>query len=225
MLISILASPVLAQRPSKVDRMKARRAAEGSSKVDQGLTESLRLAKRGNVNSWNTAKKNISTARDALEILEISAATRNNDDTKKYRATLNDRVLEIYMAADGWLPAKLANEKPRSDAYTGSDKERLHEMAEKAWRKKWPNDKIVAIRFGRADWHRTIEEGLTAAGTVGIVKDFQFLELSVYVQESPNIVTGYPAYINRDNLSNSEDAGVKTKAGTHMSHDVPASAF
>ena len=78
------------------------------------------------------------------------------------------------MAADGWLPAKLGNKKARNDEYKESDKQRLHKMVEKAWSKEWPNDKIAAIRFGHEDWHRTVEEGLSATGTKIVVKDFSF---------------------------------------------------
>lgn len=223
-LISAISSPLYAQRKSKVDKLKERRAREGTVKVDKGLTEALNLAKKGNLNSWKSAKAKIALARDALKKLESSAATRDNADTKKYRADMKNRVKEIYMAADNWLPSKLGNANPREDMYLGGDIEDLRRKVEAQWQKIWPSDEIVAIRFGRDDWKRTVEEGYRD-GVKVVVKDVQFLELTVYVKESPNIVTGYPAYVNRDNLAKSENVGVYTKAGDHISHDVPASAF
>jgi len=222
-LVPIYSSDSFGAERRRLDKgamREARKASEGTNKIEKGLTEALALAGKSDVNSWNKAKRKIQDVRTALRDLEVSAAARRNPAIKKHRKDLEGRVDEIYNAADGWLPAALGSETPHPDAYGGGDKEKLRSMLESAWKKKWPTDEIIAVRLSVKDWKHTVERFPSGA----IIKDKQSLSAIVYVKESANIATGWAAFVNRDNLAKSEDCGVATKTG-FASQDVAISGF
>ncbi len=95
------------------------------------------------------------------------------------------------------------------DIYAGADKEKFRSMISSAWKKKYPQDKVLGIRFHSDHWVRNSNY---KADAVSIYKsDTSVLPVSVVVQRDDKIATIFPAYINKNNLSGAISAGVNTK--------------
>ena len=100
------------------------------------------------------------------------------------------------------------------DVYTGKDKKSLEKLVLEAWRGKYPKDEILGLRFHMKDWKR---DANYKANSTSIYKtDTSVLAVSVVVKDSPELATIFPAYINKDNLDGSVNAGVATKTSEYV---------
>ncbi len=104
---------------------------------------------------------------------------------------------------------KIETEPTPADIYSGSDKAKFHTMIDSAWRKKYPQDKILGIRFHSNSWVRNANYKTNATGIYKT--DTSVLPVSVVIQHGARFATIFPAYINKNNLTGSITAGVNTK--------------
>ncbi|BAO43310.1 hypothetical protein [Thiolapillus brandeum] len=109
---------------------------------------------------------------------------------------------------------KVASEPTPPDVYAGKDKEKFRSMIASAWKNKYPQDKVLGIRFHSDHWVRNSAYNTNATGLYKT--DTSVLPVSVIVQSSSTHATIFPAYINRNNLSGAISAGVDTKKKSYV---------
>lgn len=103
------------------------------------------------------------------------------------------------------------------DAYAGGDKAALEKVIREAWAAKHPKDRILGIRFHMQEWDRTQKLKWSEGDSSWNKIDHSVLCVSVIVQTSDTIATIYPAYLNRDHLSNDKTVpGVDTKGSAYV---------
>ena len=101
------------------------------------------------------------------------------------------------------------SEPAPADIYMGEDKEQFRSMNLSAWKKRYPNDKILGVRFPVDHW---IRNSNYKANATSIYKtDTSVLPARVVVQTDNSYATIFPAYINKNNLNGQITVGVDTK--------------
>ncbi len=109
---------------------------------------------------------------------------------------------------------RIQSEPTPPDIYKGADKEKFRSMISDAWKKKYPQDKVLGIRFHSDHWVRNSNY---KADAVSIYKsDTSVLPVSVVVQRDASVATIFPAYINKNNLSGEISVGVNTKKKSYV---------
>ncbi len=110
----------------------------------------------------------------------------------------------------------IAAERAPEEVYEGSDKEQLRKEILAEWKKAWPDDEVLAVRFHMKDFRRNVKWTWNDVDSAWEKSDKSVLAVTVIVKTSDKIATTYPAYINIDNLSNRKVIGVQTKGGQYV---------
>ncbi|MHC4406537.1 MAG: hypothetical protein ACYTG0_43485, partial [Planctomycetota bacterium] len=109
------------------------------------------------------------------------------------------------------------------DRYRGADRDRLAAAIEQAWRKRWPKDKPVGLRFHAADWKRQVSWQWNDAQRAWLKNDVSVLPVTVVV-ENPNdgkALLLYYAYLNKDHTKGGAvNIGVDTKSGSYVVREM-----
>jgi hypothetical protein len=114
--------------------------------------------------------------------------------------------------------AVLASTRLPDEVYTGSDKESLRTGVIRAWRKAYPNDEVLMVRFNRTKWERSTE---WKQNSVQWYKtDVSALAVRVVVKHSATTARLYVAYINKNHMKGSQDFGVRTKNGGYVVNEM-----
>ncbi|MCK4742251.1 MAG: hypothetical protein KAT25_00375 [Sulfuriflexus sp.] len=137
---------------------------------------------------------------------EVVALSRQLDETRKTTndaaATLEKEILE-------------SNRTPK-EIYTGSDKSKLEKIILAAWKKEYPNEEVLSVIFHRDSWKRNNILRWNQVLLSWEHSDWSYLETVVVTKTNSDIATIYPAYINKNNLNSSINAGVQTRDGKHV---------
>jgi hypothetical protein len=106
------------------------------------------------------------------------------------------------------------------DLYTGADKEEIRDMVTQAWKKKYPKDDILGVRFPNKTWVRDSVWRWSSADKGWSNNDTSVLRLAVIVKTDKTVATIYQAYVNRDNASDSVNVGVDTKGNEYVVEEM-----
>ena len=110
----------------------------------------------------------------------------------------------------------LADAKAPQDVYKGADKAKIKNMISSAWKKAYPEDQILAIRFHNADWKRTKTKKWNDAVKEWQYNDVSSLGVSVIVKADEKVATIYAAFVNKDHISGTMNTGVATKTSGYV---------
>ncbi len=111
-------------------------------------------------------------------------------------------------------PGKADSEPAPIDVYAGEDKEKFRSMILSAWKKRYPSDKVLGVRFPVDHW---IRNSNYKANATSIYKtDTSVLPARVVVQTDNRYATIFPAYINKNNLNGHITVGVDTKKSQYV---------
>jgi hypothetical protein len=120
---------------------------------------------------------------------------------------------EVDVAAEPILVERLANVACPADVYEGADREKLRTEILAEWKKTWPDDEVLAVRFPMEKAIRTKEKTWREADQTWVFTDTSVLRVSVIVKRTAKVASIYPAYVNTDHLSETVNYGVSTKTG------------
>lgn len=110
----------------------------------------------------------------------------------------------------------LAETSAPNDVYSEKDKAAIADAVSKAWKKKYPKDDILGIRFPNKAWVRDSIWRWNGATKSWYNNDTSVLRLNVVVKTDAKIATIYQAYVNRDNNSETVNVGVDTKGSEYV---------
>lgn len=124
-----------------------------------------------------------------------------------------DRAMERRAKDKEYKISNVGNieqEQTPPDVYSKGDKAELKKMIMEAWKAKYPQDKILGIRFHMKEWKR--EKNVRSNETSIYLNDKSALAVSVVTQTDDRVATIFPAYINKDNQSGTMNIGCDTKS-------------
>ena len=152
-------------------------------------------------------KQRLDRANDFLAVLETIKG-KDDPQVQKLISNWEAKKKDIDAAEESMATELLASVQTPPDVYNASDKKTLYKMIEKEWKRLYPEDKIMAIRFHNDTWNRSTEWKWNNSGWYKV--DTSVLAVKVIVKTSNEIATIYPAYINKDHLK-----GDKLNVGAH----------
>lgn len=114
----------------------------------------------------------------------------------------------------------LAEERPPAEKYKGADLEALRKQILAEWKKEWPKDEVLMVRFHMENFDRRETATWDEGSKSWSFDDRSVLCVTVIVKTSDKIATSYPAYINVDNIAKTTTFGVKTKGGVYVNEEM-----
>jgi len=114
----------------------------------------------------------------------------------------------------------IASVEAPQDVYNGGDKGELKGMIEKEWKRIYPNDKIMDIRFPSAQWDKKEGWQWDSGYSRWEYYDKAVMPARVIVQSDDKIATVYCAFVNKDNVSNKMNVGAETKSGEYVVEEM-----
>lgn len=171
---------------------------------------------------FEQARRELGQALDRLREMRTwknaaeSPTVRRLDD--QYRQTFQ----QVYAAAEPLLVEQLAAVECPRDVYQGADQASLHAAILAAWKKAYPEDEVLAVRFHMEASVRKQGKTWREADKTWVQRDNSTLCVSVIVRTSPKIATIYPAYVYTDNLDGTLRYGTDTKTGGHVIKELLA---
>ena len=190
--------------------------------IDQHLTYATELAERAvkekNPRSFangNGVPNNLTQAKaqlNALKVLTLKApapykAAKSRFDQasaklKRAELSLKDEILKTNRAPE--------------DRYAGEDRAHMDELVQKKWQEKYPNDRILGIRWGMKEWDRSTGYRWQGVALEWYKYDYSELHASVIVQTSPDVASIYHCYCVKDHMK-SDRIKVTEDDKTYMS--------
>ena len=148
-----------------------------------------------------SAKKSVASLATGKEFLapQMSAEKALNDgerigatydvmckDLPGYKTGLIEKVkstrTQLEAETAKYAERIIAENKPVVSVYAGADKPALETAIRNQWKSQYPKEKILAIRFTEADWHRYSGFQWEPSANAWNKYDHSILELSVYVE-------------------------------------------
>jgi len=188
------------------------------ARKDADQSKAVRL-ERHKVTNCTIAADKLRKATKKIAELEDMAGPENaivTGITQKYEASkkyVNEVCAEIRQGL-------LADTNAPQDLYKGSDKGKFREMIISEWKKAYPNDEILAVRFHKANFERTKTKRWNGAIKQWQYNDVSALAVSVIVKDDERVASIFMAFINKDNQDGSLNVGVNTKYGEYIVREM-----
>ncbi len=194
---------------SEFERLLARQnafsAKLATAKADGFITEAMTMATKAhgekNLNFFNPESgpaQRLGWARK-----ELDAYIKLNGEADPAVGPLQRRIEAAATQIEQWGKAlkaeKLAGRKMPVEAYAGGDKTGLKAQVLAYWKGKYPQDKILGLRFFETNWTR--ETNWKSNATSIYKSDYSWLPVKVIVQENGEIAKLYPAFVNKQHQS------------------------
>lgn len=195
------------------------------SSIESELGQGVAMADKG------AAEKNINYfGANAGPGQRIGNARRELDEYIKLKGEADPEVARLRRAIDtaaagleqrgaALKAEQLAARKMPVDVYTGSDKGAIKQQMLAHWKQKYPQDKVLGIRFFETSWTR--ETNWKSNATSIYKSDYSWLPAKVVVQTSAEVATLYPVFANKQHQKEnkmviSDDRGGSAYAVSEM---------
>lgn len=126
----------------------------------------------------------------------------------------------IDVQAESLKSEILAATRAPDEKYKGADRQDIEKAIRAEWKKEWPKDEILGVKFHMESFDRSVKWSWSDGGNSWSKSDLSVLCVTVIVKTSAKIATMYPAYVNVDNLSEKTKYGVATKGGIYVNTEV-----
>ena len=185
--------------------LKAKRAVEFAEKGLADMNPNMFSESSGTFQQFKEAERLVTEFGKGAEGEKVTEAITT---AKKKVEELSNKYSE-KSAASFKLP---------TEAYNGADKDDFRKQVIAKWTENYPGDKILGVRFMKANWERR-KESVFKNGTW---TDYDNSVLLVYVviKKSDELATAYPAYVNKNNQTNAIEIGAQTKGAGYSHQDM-----
>jgi hypothetical protein len=168
---------------------------------------------------YDSALRQLATAEWMLTILV--AFNGEKDPTAIMLGEQLAKLTEEYKTSH----AKLVRETQRTakapeERYQGTDLEVLRRDVTAAWKKKYPNDKLLAVVFDQAEWKINRLSRWNSATKSWDHVDKSALELTVIVERDSNSALLHAAFVNKDNPTGNISYGIDTKGSAFVTDTI-----
>lgn len=140
-------------------------------------------------------KEKLGTA--AAEVVKLREAKGDKDpEFLRLKQLVGDTLTAVQADIDYVKAHILDAVAMPKDAYGGADKEKLRSAVAAAWKERYPQDQVLAIRLPEANWNRKVTEEW-----VGDTKkryDISSMVVQVVVKKSDEVATIHGAYLQID---------------------------
>lgn len=162
----------------------------GAALTDKGASE-----KNSNYFGANAGPaQRIGSARRELEAY-IKLKGEADPEVARLRRAIDAAAGQLEQKGAALKAEQLAARKMPVDVYSGSDKTAIKQQMLAHWKQKYPQDKVLGIRFFETSWTR--ETNWKTNATSIYKSDYSWLPAKVVVQTNGEIATLYPIFANK----------------------------
>ncbi len=185
---------VLARQNAQAAKVTAR-AAEAE------VAEALALVKKGqgekNLNYFQESGGPAQRIANARREVDALAKLKGPSDPEVLRLSraVEDAEKQARGAGSALKAEALAARKMPVEAYSGPDKAGIKAQMLAYWKQKYPQDKVLGIRFFETHWKR--ETNWKSNATSIYKSDYSWLPAKVVVQTSAEVAALYPVFANK----------------------------
>lgn len=179
-----------------------------SGAVEPELEAALAQAQKGlddkNPNFFGPNSGPHQKLKQARASLAALAQAKGEKDPEVVRLTNAANAAEQKIEAMGKQLSSdaLAKREMPSDGYAGSDKAALKGQILAHWKKKYPNDKVLGVRFFQTEWTR--ETNWKSNATSIYKSDYSWLGVKVVVQKNDEVASLFPAFANKQHQNSDQ---------------------
>jgi len=184
--------------------LKAQRAVE---LAEEGL-------KQMNSNYFSESSGTYQQLKDAEMLLKEYGGA----DADKANAAIASAKAAVEKASDEYSVKSAAAFRLPADSYRGGDKDKLRSQVQAQWKKNYPGDQVLGLRFTKGDWERRKESNYNNGSWYHY--DNSVLVLYVVIKKSAVLATVYPVYVNKNNQTGAITIGAETKGGAYSHQDM-----
>ncbi len=173
--------------------------------IESELGEGVSMANKGsadkNINYFGGnagPAQRIGNARRELEAY-IKLKGESDPEVARLRKAIDAAAAQVQQKGSALKAEQLAARKMPVDVYSGSDKAAIKQQMLAHWKQKYPQDKVLGIRFFETNWTR--ETNWKTNATSIYKSDYSWLPAKVVVQTSGEIATLYPVFANKQHQS------------------------
>ncbi|MEX2217079.1 MAG: hypothetical protein WD768_23405 [Phycisphaeraceae bacterium] len=130
------------------------------------------------------------------------AYKKSYDETSSRIDKLRDSLKEEIIAATPFP----------QDNYKGADKSALAAQVLAQWKKVYPKDEVMTVRFSVSDWRSETGWQYEKAWSRWTYFDTSTLQVRVVVKDNDRVASIYVAFLNRDNANKKITVGAHTKS-------------
>ena len=167
------------------------------AEVGEGVAMAAKGAADKNINYFGSGAgpaQRIGIARKSLEEY-IKLKGESDPEVPRLRRAIEAAAAKVEQKGSALKAEQLAARKMPVDVYGGSDKAAIRQQMLAHWKQKYPQDKVLGIRFFETSWTR--ETNWKANATSIYKSDYSWLPAKVVVQTSAEVATLYPVFANK----------------------------
>jgi hypothetical protein len=182
--------------------------------AEQSLAKALSMAEKAAANKTPAffdggVKQELDNARKHVEVYQI-LADEKNPLAGELKAKLAEHEKKIGVLKESLKEQILAETPTPADTYSKADKKQLREMVWADWKKRFPNEQVLAVRFFQNEWKRNTGWAWNAGDKSWNLFDYSEVFCRVIVRKDERLATLYYCSLRKDHTS-----GDATKVTAH----------
>lgn len=164
-------------------------------------------------------------ARKQVDVF-VALAGEKHEASVAARAAHAEQEKKIAALKETLKADILAAAKTPADVYKGADKATLKGLVEAEWKKLYPTDQLLGVKFIQPEWKRKRGADWSAAWKRWEDYDRSEMVVRVVVRNDEKISTLYFVYITKDHMSNDLlTVGAKTKTANYVQEKMLTSNY
>jgi hypothetical protein len=203
---------------------------KGEEAIGQTVAKALKMAEQAAAEKkpaffTGGVQQQLDIARKNLEVY-VAIVGEKDEKTVRVVANFNENGKKIVALRDSLKEEILASTKTPPDLYKGADKAKLKGLVEEEWKKLYPKDELLGVRFVTPEWKRKSGANWNAGNKA--FEDFDYSELivRVVVKNDAKLSTLYWVYLTKDHMSNDLiTINARTKGGVYVVEEMLTSNF
>lgn len=186
---------------------------------EHAVSMAAHAVKVKNPNVFNPTSGITQTFQEAEK--ELASLGPGHSDYTRLQQLIAESKAQVEAHHSTFQNASLSGTPMPPDAYKGADKAKLKQAVLAEWKKLYPQDKVLGVRFHMATWQRKQEKEWN-----GAIKQWQFydnsvLAVSVLVQKNASVATIFPVFLNINHKKGPNVVvGAETKGDGYVHKDM-----
>lgn len=203
---------------------------KGEATIGETLAKALKMAEQAAADKKPAffaggVQQQMDIAKKNLQVY-VAIVGEKDEKTVRVQAAFNESSKKIETLRSSLKEEILASTKTPPDVYKGADKATLKSLVEAEWKKLYPKDQLLSVRFITPEWKRS--SGATWSSAFKSWEDFDHSDMTVrvVVKNDNKLSTLYWVYLTKDHKSNDlVSANANTKGGTYVVEEMLTSNF
>jgi hypothetical protein len=203
---------------------------KGEATIGETLAKALKMAEQAAADKkpaffTGGVRQQMDIAKKNLQVY-VAIVGEKDEKTLRVQAAFDESSKKIETLRSSLKEEILASTKTPPDLYKGADKAKLKGLVEAEWKKLYPKDQLLSVRFITPEWKRNSGADWSAAFKRWEDFDHSDMTVRVVVKNDDKLSTLYWVYLTKDHKSNDlVSVNANTKGGVYVVEEMLTSNF